>query len=420
MASNNQSPAEQTAFAGNTIATGRPCPVCDCRQAKLLHAQRFVLPDDQGLTSGYNVVVCDQCGAAFADTLVTQRRYDHLYAEKSRYAAGPAAHASDNERDFARFRQMAAEIGRRVPDKSARIVDVGCANGQMLAALGALGFTRLTGVDPSAACVQQAAAIPGVSAYVGSLTQMPAEEEPYDVVILSHVLEHVRDVKEALGCLSQFLRPEALVYVEVPDASRYVDFAWSPFQDFNTEHINHFSLVSLGNLLRQCGLRPVHGAAKEILSAPGMPYPAIYIFAKAGTAVPATVEKDVTLPERLLAYVRVSAELMNRIDAHLRENLRNGAPVIVWGTGELTAKLLVDTALAHADIVRFVDSNPVNQGRLLRGVPVVAPSELRSGDEIIVVASILHHEAIVRAVRALGLRNPVLRLTSAALASPAS
>src|SRR5436190_4353569 len=125
----------QVAPLPDPTATTRPCPVCDYRMGAVLHAQQFLLPEDQTLTPGYNVVLCDRCGAAFADTPVAQRRYDELYAQKSRYAAGPAAHASDNDRDIARFRDMAAEISRRVTDKSARIVDVGCANGQMLAAL---------------------------------------------------------------------------------------------------------------------------------------------------------------------------------------------------------------------------------------------------------------------------------------------
>lgn len=411
---------QQVTAGHRTIGTSRPCPVCDHRKGEVVHAQKFVLPEDQKLAAGYNVVVCDVCGVAFADTPVTQRRYDELYAQKSRYAAGPAAHASDNDRDVARFREMAAEITRRVPERSSRIVDVGCANGQMLAALAELGYTNLCGIDPSPACVEQTSAIPGVAASVGSLADMPENAGPYDVAILSHVLEHVRDVKESLSYLKGFLTRNALVYVEVPDASRYVDFAWSPFQDFNTEHINHFSLVSLGNLLRHCGLRPVHSAAKEILSAPGMPYPAIYAFAQVDDRVPAALAKDAVLKERLLAYVRISAELMDGIDARLSANVRGGAPVIVWGTGELTAKLLVDTALQHANIVRFVDSNPINQGRVLRGIPIVPPSELRSGDAIIVVASILHHDAIVRAVRGLGLRNPVLRLTGGALEFPGS
>ena len=389
-------------------ATARACPVCDHREAEVLHSQRFALADDKNVAASYDVVVCGRCGVGFADTPITQRRYDELYAQRSRYAAGPAAHASDSDRDIGRFREMAAEIGRMVPDRAARVLDVGCANGQMLAALAELGFTSLSGTDPSPACVQQAATIPGVTAFAGSLSQLPDEAGPFDVVILSHVLEHVRDVKPALQYLERFVRDTAMLYVEVPDASRYVDFAWSPFQDFNSEHINHFSLVSVGNLLRQCGLRPVKSGAKDILSAPGMPYPAIYCFAERDAGVPATLERDVELKQALKAYVRVSTRLMESIDARLSRTLGGGAPVIVWGTGELTAKLLVDTALARANVVGFVDSNPINQGRRLRGLPILAPGELSSGPEIIVVASILHHNAILQAIRALGLRNPVL------------
>jgi len=400
----------QAASVRNVISTIRPCPVCDDRHAAVLHSQRFVLPEDKKLTASYDVVACERCGAAFADTPITQREYDELYAQRSRYAAGPAAHASDSDRDIGRFRDMAAEISRIVPDKSSRIVDVGCANGQMLAALADVGFNDLIGVDPSAACVQQAQTIRGARAYVGSLSEMPAGAGPYDVVILSHVLEHVRDVKPALEYVKRFMTSGAILYVEVPDASRYVDFAWSPFQDFNSEHINHFSLGSIANLLRQCGFHPLKSSAKDILSAPGMPYPAIYSVARLESGVPPTIEKDRSLEERLETYVRVSKRLMDDIDSRLARATDGGAPVIVWGTGELTAKLLADTPLGRANVVGFVDSNPSNQGRLLRGLPILAPAELQSGDAMIVVASILHHDAIVRAIRGLGLRNPVLGL----------
>lgn len=394
----------------NPTPTPRGCPVCDHPQTERLHSQRFVLPDEKNLAAGYDVVVCVRCGAAFADTPVSQRQYDELYARQSRYAAGPAAHAADNDRDTARFRDMAAEIARTLPDRNAQILDVGCANGQMLAALSALGYPNLCGTDPSPACVEQADAIPGVRAHVGSLSSIPRDGAPYHLVILSHVLEHVRDVKPALLYVKEFMSDGGLVYVEVPDASRYAQFAWSPFQDFNSEHINHFSLATLTNLLRQCGLRRQHAGAKDILSAPGMPYPAIYAFASVDDGVKAAIEKDVALKEALLEYVRVSARLMADIDARLTPTLAGGVPVIVWGTGELTAKLLADSVLARANVVGFVDSNPINQGRVLRGLPIQAPADLKSGDEIIVAASILHYASIVQAIRALGLRNPVLGL----------
>jgi SAM-dependent methyltransferase len=387
--------------------------VCGERRAELLHAQRFVLADDNRLASSYDVVACVPCGAAFADTLVTQREYDELYARRSRYAAGPAAHVTVGVRDVARFRAMALAIAAVVPEKHARMLDVGCANGQMLAALAQCGYTNLAGVDPSPACVQQAGAIPGATAFVGSLSEMPVEAGPFDVLILSHVLEHVRDVKPALKNLEQLMTARALIYVEVPDASRYAAFAWSPFQDFNSEHINHFSLISLDNLLRQCGFRPGRLATKEILSAPEMLYPAIYCLATRDATVSPTIVKDVALRHALLDYIAVSASLMRDIDARLSRDVAAGEPIIVWGTGELTAKLLADTALGGANIEAFVDSNPINQGGRLHGAPILAPETLRSGAQPIVVASILHHRAIVDAIRSRGLRNPIVALTAA-------
>jgi SAM-dependent methyltransferase len=393
------------------VETTRPCPVCDAQRAEVLHAQRFVLADDKRLAQSYTVVACAVCGAAFADTPVSQREYDELYARRSRYAAGPAAHAVSGDRDIGRFRDMAAAIANAVPERGARMVDIGCANGQMLAALAEYGYTSLTGVDPSPACVAQAGAIPGVRALVGSLSDMPAGEAPFDVVILSHVLEHVRDVKPALASLEPFMTARARLYVEVPDASRYAAFAWSPFQDFNSEHINHFSLVSLDNLLRQVGFRGVDAGAKDILSAPGMPYPAIYALAERDPAVPRAARKDTALGLALRDYVEVSTRLMRDIDRRLARDVSGGRPVIVWGTGELTAKLLADTALGQANIEAFVDSNPVNQGQRLHGVQILAPDQLASGRQPIVVASILHHRSIVQAIRARGLENPIVALT---------
>lgn len=403
----------QVTGTDSLTTTRRACPICNDDQAEVLHSQRFALFDGHHVPDSYDVVSCSRCGAAFADTPVDQRSYDELYVNLSRYAAGPAAHATYSEQDLARFREVALEVSRAVPDRLARVVDIGCANGQLLAAFAELGYTRLCGIDPSPACVREAATIAGVVALTGSLSDMPEGAGPFDVVVLSHVLEHVRDLRGALHGLKAFLHDGSVLYAEVPDAMRYADFAWSPFQDFNTEHINHFSLVSLRNLLGLSGLRTLRTDAKEILSAPGMPYPAIFCVAVLDAKSDSLVEQDLTLKESLRSYVRTSRDLMLDIDARMRAALNGHPRVVVWGTGELTAKLLVDTELARANVVAFVDSNPINQGRVLRGRPVVSPRELKAGgDEVIVVASILHQKSIVRAIRELGLQNRVLGLVA--------
>src|SRR4029079_13633489 len=101
------------------------------------------------------------------------------------------------------------------------------------------------------------------------------------------------------------------------------------------------------------------------------------------------------LRSRLISYIERSAVILRDIDRCLAEHIGSDDPVIVWGTGELTAKLLAQTALGRARIVAFGDGNPVNQGRRLRGLPVIAPEAFDRGTAgLIVAASILHYDSI--------------------------
>jgi FlaA1/EpsC-like NDP-sugar epimerase len=84
--------------------------------------------------------------------------------------------------------------------------------------------------------------------------------------------------------------------------------------------------------------------------------------------------------------------------------------VIVWGIGQLTMKLLVETSLAKAEIVAFVDSNPINKGKILNGVRVIAPEELNGIDEQILISSTLHQLSITLQIKKMGLKNDLIVL----------
>ena len=53
------------------------------------------------------------------------------------------------------------------------------------------------------------------------------------------------------------MRPGGVVYLDLPDASRYVDPYIAPFEDFSTEHVNHFSPSTLEVLASRCGFTPM-------------------------------------------------------------------------------------------------------------------------------------------------------------------
>jgi hypothetical protein len=246
-------------------------------------------------------------------------------------------------------------------------------------------------------------------AWEGTLTAIPQEAGTFDGIILSHVMEHVRDLASAMELVHGLLNPGGWVYIEVPHASRYEEFLVAPFQDFNTEHINHFSETSLANLCRQNRFTPEISGIKTIYSSKEMPYPALFWFArKSDDRVPIT--RDVELGAALEGYVAASHALMDRINTNIQRVMANYPDMIVWGTGQLTMKLLEDTHLRDANITAFVDGNPINQGKLLRGRKVIAGAEIDSQNTPVLVCSLINAESIIETIRGLDLHNPVITL----------
>jgi hypothetical protein len=213
--------------------------------------------------------------------------------------------------------------------------------------------------------------------------------------------------------IQRVTQPPGIAYVEVPDATRYAELVTAPFQDFNTEHINHFSLKCLNNLFQPAGWVVRVQGQKTILSSPDMPYPAAYaVYTKAPATTSAPVyDRDWELREKIQDYIQRSQDILNAIEANLKRALRETPKVIVWGTGQLAIRLLVETSLGRAHIKAFVDGNPINQGRVLRGVTILAPEQIQGMEEPIVIATILHQKEIVQVIREkMRLPNPVVLL----------
>jgi 2-polyprenyl-3-methyl-5-hydroxy-6-metoxy-1,4-benzoquinol methylase len=387
----------------------RPCPICAGKEAETLHRQEFYLPEGHPLQGGYDVAACEGCGFVYADTVVDQAAYDLFYAKRSKYEDPKTSTGSgQSEWDARRLNEMSEAIARRASSPGARILDLGCANGGLLAALKAQGFSNLTGVDPSPACAAATREIHGIKAVAASLYSLP-DLGLFDIITLSHVLEHLEDLRGAVRNFARLLRPGGMVYIEVPDASRYTEYLVAPFQDFNTEHINHLSHRSLRQLLAGVGLIPVSEESKTIESAKGVPYPAIYGFYRTGEPRTET-GRDEEFVEQIRVYIEKSKQMLaamnDRIEAAMAKNRR----MIVWGTGQLTSKLLAKTKLADADIVSFIDGNPIHHGEVWMGKPVVSPLSVMDTQASILIATTIHQDDIVASIQRMGLTNELVLL----------
>lgn len=363
----------------------RPCPVCQSLSSRLLFEQRFQPLSGIDFLDGYNIVICADCGMGFADNIPDQSVFDKYYQDLSKYEHHTTAGVASSFHQ-ARYRDLASTIEDVIHEKKSRILEVGCATGGFLAELRQLGFHSVHGLDPSPACAQSAWDVYGIPVFASSLFNMPPGVNSFDWVIAGGVLEHIEDVRQASVCLRKVVEPHGKVYVEVPDASRLAGQPDAPFQEFSTEHINFFSGASLSNLFGRNGFETVTIGHAERLRDESTICPTVFgVFAVSDSdAQPFSYDEDTEpgLIRYITASRSVDAGVREKIDAHARNRT-----IIVWGTGAHTQRLLAVGAFENIQIAAFVDSNPKYKGRLLNGIPVLSPQEIRSHAEPILISS---------------------------------
>ena len=394
----------------------RACGACGATGNTVCHHQRFIVPDGYPLPNEYDVAVCRRCGFVYADPVATQRDYDRFYCEWSKYDDSATATGSGvSPYDAARLATTASDIARALPSRAASLLDAGCATGGLLTALRDQGFTAVAGLDPSPRCAA-ACHDRGFEAYVGSISSAPAHMPKFDCVVFSHVLEHVYDIPAFFAAARRLLAPGGYIYVETPDATRYDDYLYAPFQEFNTEHINHFSARTLENTSRRFGFQPIMVEQKVIQTAEDTLYPAVFgLFRDNGGPADEHTVCDQELPSKIADYIRHSAEQMERINRNLAGQLATTQYVILWGAGQFAMKLLALPCLAQTQVRALVDNNPILRGKTIAGAPIIGPRELDPQEiagtrEPIIIATLLHADEINAQIRRLGLSNPVLSL----------
>ena len=211
---------------------------------------------------------CDTCGLVQMAPIPSRDKLEAYYARDyrlgGRHGSGVAdisGFPRDNMFYFHRGRSIAALAGQRLADaagETPRILDVGAGWGHILHAFGErFPKAERFAIEISQPCVDHLRSL-GFTVF-----QQPIEDalatmtETFDFVILSHVLEHLRDPVGTLRLLRERLTPKGMLYVEVPhipadSLTRYPDHAWAPRHD--EPHLTFFSPDTLKGTLGGAGL----------------------------------------------------------------------------------------------------------------------------------------------------------------------
>jgi 2-polyprenyl-3-methyl-5-hydroxy-6-metoxy-1,4-benzoquinol methylase len=387
-------------------STIRRCPVCgSAGERRIVDRQEF---QEGVLGHGYYVVVCGMCGAGYADGIPEQEVLDRHYSNQSKYAY-EGTRGTESEYDFRRFEIIFDRLAPFLPAHGARILDIGCATGGLLSVFKRHGFNDVLGIDPSAACASAARRLYGIDVRVSTLGQLADWTQRFDLILMVGVLEHVREALSAVHDVGSLAASDGLVYVSVPDVLGFAACRNAPYQQFSMEHVNFFSSLSLNRVMAACGFAPKHEWRETVEWREGVDEPlASGLYQRAQTALPGFDDTSGTALDR---YVEASRRGHVRMLSRIEALVSGREPMIVWGAGALTRRLLATTPLGKANIVGFVDSNPHLQGTQLAGRKVLAPKEISGLLEPILICSVaFEHEIIELIRRRLLLTNRLLSL----------
>jgi len=138
-----------------------------------------------------------------------------------------------------------------------QLLDVGCGTGKDLLRLQEAGW-KVTGVEISPYAAALARARLGCEVVTGHFDEAPLEGRRFDVVRVSHVLEHLPSPRKSLEKMHRLLGSGGLLWIEVPNAAsverRLFRGHW--FQWDLPRHLYHFTPTTLVRLLRDTGFRP--------------------------------------------------------------------------------------------------------------------------------------------------------------------
>jgi SAM-dependent methyltransferase len=207
-----------------------PCNHCgadDCETVVTLDKDyEYVgIIDDERALREFRIVRCRHCGLVYLNPQPTQEEVMHYYPAGAYccFAQLPPENAL-----MALLYRLMVFLRRRalmplLPEDGV-MLDFGCGTGHWLVALKqrARPGQRFIGIDASEGAIDKLRS-QGIEAYVGDDQVLEDElaENSVDVILLTHVIEHVPDPKRTLRRLARVLKPGGVIHGVTPNVDAW-------------------------------------------------------------------------------------------------------------------------------------------------------------------------------------------------------
>ncbi len=262
------------------------------------------------------------------------------------------------------------------------LVDIGCNEGVLLFACAQRGL-RVVGVDPALNLIEpvRAAGIEVVGEYFGVevVRQLRARLGPASVVTTTNTFNHIDDLRGFVSGVRDLLAADGVFIVEVPHAADLLEH--NEFDTIYHEHLSEFSVRSVVELYRDCGLQvydvealEVHGGSMRVwgqrTDGPRQQTAAVDRWLSGEKA------RGLFEPDTYDAFRKRVEALRETLREQIASLRASGKRVAAYGAPAKGMTLLAYCGFGPEDIAYVVDRSPLKQGRFTPGTDIaIVPPE---------------------------------------------
>jgi 2-polyprenyl-3-methyl-5-hydroxy-6-metoxy-1,4-benzoquinol methylase len=225
------------------------CPICDNKEFKpYLTCNDYLVSNEK-----FVIQECSGCGFRLTNPRPDDKSIGNYYKSEN--------YISHNDRSgglinsiyrIVRNYTLGSKIRliTKLNRGEGKLLDVGCGTGSFLESCKSNGW-QITGVETDATVRTLAQEKLRVQIHL-NLNEVP-NDEPFDIITLWHVLEHIPNLNDAVERLSMLLAPNGTLLIAVPNSNsydaNYFRECWAAYDV--PRHLYHFTPPTIEKLFRK-------------------------------------------------------------------------------------------------------------------------------------------------------------------------
>lgn len=382
----------------------RLCSVCGAAEADLVYDQPTESIIGLGSLDYHHLInMCSSCGFVFASPVLSDELINKFYESMSNYEH-PELVGARPEVEMRQIQRQFEIINSRFSHGfSGKALDIGSSTAVLLSLFQNSGWSVL-GLDPSDKCIQISKQKLNVEVKKGFFSvEILQKDMPFDLIVLSHVLEHLVNPDIVIRGIGELLSDDGLLYIEVPNLMRPDDTKCY----FGFEHVNFFTPVYLSNLIHENGFAVDSLATFDNGKDISPYYPVIAMTVKKSSEKTKILDDRADCSKVIEEYKNSMNKLIQDIDTRIAMVMELTAPkkLALWGAGIHSSQLLSESCLKKEHIFCIYDNDPKKTGHTLSGIPIRrfpdTWAEVLSEIDAILISSEASEEQIYRQLKPL-------------------